>query len=129
MLCFVHFGKSVHCMQLHSPLEVINRIRLFRAWEISNLPVYGSLDGYQLFLLLAASPYSNKMSLKEVYLSMGCAQSTTRLLFKNLESDGLVVITNDRKDSRFREFQLTDKLKLIIKQWSELFESSIKNLK
>ncbi len=75
-----------------------------------NLPVYGSLDGYELFLILASSPYTDKMSLKEVYLSMRCAESTTRLLFRNLESDGWIVLPRDPEDKRFKEFQLTDKL-------------------
>ena len=108
-------------MQLHSPLEVINRIRLFREWERTHLPVYGSLAGYELFLILASSPYTDRMSLKEVYHSMGCVESTTRLLFRNLESDGWIVLPRDPEDNRFKEFQLTDKLKTVIDKWLEMF--------
>jgi hypothetical protein len=116
-------------MKLKKQSEVVSKICLFRDWERANLPLYGTSAGYELFLLLASSPYTEKVSLKKVYLSMRCAESTTRLLFRNLGSDGWIVLPRGPTDSRFREFQLTDKLKLIIKQWSELFESSIKNLK
>lgn len=112
-------------MQLHSPSDVIRRVRLFREWERTNLPVYGSLAGYELFLILASSPYSDKMSLKEVYLSMRCAESTTRLLFRNLESDGWIVLPRDPTDNRFKEFQLTEKFRSTTSQWLELFVSSV----
>jgi hypothetical protein len=90
-----------------------------------NLPVYGSLAGYELFLILASSPYKNKMSLKEVYLSMRCAESTTRLLFRNLESDGWIVLPRDPTDNRFKEFLLTDKLKNTIAQWLDMYLKSV----
>ena len=108
-------------MQIHNSSEVVKKIRLFREWERTNLPVYGTLAGYELLLILASSPYTDKMSLKEVYLSMRCAESTTRLLFRNLESDGWIVLPRDPEDNRFKEFQLTDKLKTVIDKWLEMF--------
>ena len=111
-------------MQLQSPSDVIRKVHLFREWERMNLPMYGSIAGYELFLLLASSPYKEKMSLKEVYLSMRCAESTTRLLFRNLESDGWIVLPRDPKDNRFREFQLTEKFIDLVTRWVEVFKNN-----
>ena len=111
-------------MQSHIKLNAISRIRLFRQWEKANLPLYGTQAGSELFLLLASSLISNKMTLKEIYLSMSCAESTTRLLFRNLESDGWIVLPRDQSDSRFKEFQLTEKFHNIIADWCDLYSMS-----
>ena len=50
---------------------------------------------------------------------MPCAESTTRLLFRNLERDGLIYLPRDRLDRRFREFQLTSKFETVLTDWTQ----------
>ncbi len=97
--------------------SLVTSIRLLRDWERANIPMYGSLAGYQLFLELASMPHDGMRSLKEIYLSMKCAESTTRLLFRNLEADGWLLLPRNSSDQRFREFQLTDKFHRCVDEW------------
>jgi len=115
----------VHRMQDSDRSALVMRVRLIRDWERANLPIYGSLAGYQLFLELAAMPPQGKKSLKEIYLSMSCAESTTRLLFRNLESDGWLRLPRGQEDQRFREFQLTEKFITRIDEWLMYVEASL----
>jgi len=94
-----------------------------REWEQQNLPTYGTSAGYDLFLKLASLPPTGTTSLKQIYLSMPCAESTTRLLFRNLEHDELIYMPGDQFDQRFKEFQLTHKFQAVIVQWTEFIES------
>ncbi len=106
-------------MQELDQSSVIAQMRHLRDWEKTNIPMYGSLAGYQLFLELAQMPYRSRKSLKEIYLSMNCAESTTRLLFRNLESDGWLQLPRLDADQRFREFQLTEKFHRCVDLWLE----------
>ena len=90
-----------------------------REWEWVNLPTYGSTAGYTLFLKLASLPPTGATSLKHMYLTMPCAESTTRLLFRNLERDGMIHLPRDRTDQRFREFQLTPKFQTVLTDWTQ----------
>ena len=94
-----------------------------REWERLNLPTYGTSAGYTLFLKLASLPPTGLKSLKQVYLSMPCAESTTRLLFRNLEQDGHIHLPRDYEDQRFREFQLTPKFQAVIADWTDFIVS------
>ena len=94
-----------------------------REWERLNLPTYGTTAGYALFLKLASLPPTGSTSLKQMYLSMPCAESTTRLLFRNLEQDELIYLPRDQVDQRFREFKLTPKFQTVIAKWVEFIES------
>src|SRR5574343_426618 len=97
--------------------ELVKRIRHLRDWERANLPIYGTLSGYELFLELASMQHLGKRSLKDLYLSMRCAESTTRLLFRNLESDGWIHLPRLGTDQRFRDFHLTDKFHRCVEEW------------
>ena len=94
-----------------------------RQWERLNLPTYGTTAGYALFLMLASLRSTGSTSLKQMYLSMPCAESTTRLLFRNLEQDGLIYLPRDQADQRFREFKLTPKFQTVIAEWEDFIES------
>ena len=102
---------------------ILNRMIRIREWERLNLPTYGTSAGYALFLKLASLPPTGSTSLKQMYLSMPCAESTTRLLFRNLEQDGLIYLPRDQSDQRFREFQLTLKFQTVIAEWEAFIES------
>jgi DNA-binding MarR family transcriptional regulator len=80
-----------------------------RRWERQNLPHYGKEAGYLLFLEMARSGGLSSEMLKEFYLSMPYAESTMRLLFRNLESDGWIEMPRNEEDKRVRRFILTDK--------------------
>lgn len=98
-----------------------------REWEWVNLPTYGTTAGYALFLKLACLPPAGAISLKNMYLSMPCSESTTRLLFRNLERDGLIYLPRDRLDQRFREFQLTSKFQTVLTDWTQFIGTVLSN--
>ena len=119
-MTFVH-RMSVSNPSIKGPILV--RMLRIREWERLNLPTYGTTAGYALFLKLASLPPTGSTSLKQMYLSMPCAESTTRLLFRNLEQDELIYLPRDQADQRFREFKLTPKVQTVIAEWEEFIES------
>ena len=48
---------------------------------------------------------------------MSCAESTTRLLLRNLESDGWIRLFRDAKDQRLKEFEPTEKFNRVVMEW------------
>lgn len=62
-----------------------------------------------IFLELAKAEGASAEMLKEFYLSMPYAESTMRLLFRNLESDGWIEMPRRHEDKRVRQFVLTEK--------------------
>lgn len=88
-----------------------------RHWERNNLPHYGKEAGYLIFLELAKSGGFSSEMLKEFYLSMPYAESTMRLLFRNLESDGWIEMPRNEVDKRVRRFVLTDKFITKREEW------------
>ena len=117
---FVHRMSASH-PSTQGPILV--RMLRIREWERQNLPIYATSAGYALFLKLASLPPTGSTSLKQMYLSMPCAESTTRLLFRNLEQDGMIYLPRDQADQRFREFKLTPKFQTVIANWEEFIES------
>ena len=100
-------GKSVSSSQLHA----------IRHWERKNLPHYGKEAGYLLFLELAKQGAASSEMLKVFYLSMPYAESTMRLLFRNLESDGWIEMPRNQDDKRVRQFVLTEKFHQKREEW------------
>ena len=100
-------GKLVSSSQLHA----------IRHWERKNLPHYGKEAGYLLFLELAKEGAASSDMLKEFYLSMPYAESTMRLLFRNLESDGWIEMPRNQEDKRVRRFVLTEKFLQKREEW------------
>lgn len=99
---------------------LVQRIRNINHWEKVNLPIFGTMAGYELFLQLAELPVNTHKPLKEIYLSMNCAESTTRLLLRNLESEGWIILPRQGKDERFKSFSLTDKFLSRIDDWLKI---------
>jgi len=102
---------------------ILVKMLCIREWERQNLPIYGTSAGYALFLKFTSLPPTGSTSLKQMYLSMPFAESTTRLLFRNLKQDGLIYLPRDKADQRFREFQLTLKFQTVIAEWEAFIES------
>ncbi len=48
---------------------------------------------------------------------MSCAESTTRLLLRRLESDGWIRLLPDAQDQRLKEFQATEKFNAMVLEW------------
>lgn len=70
-----------------------------------------------LFLELAKTGCESTDILKEFYLSMPYAESTIRLLFRNLESDGWIEMPRNQDDKRVRQFVLTEKFHQKREEW------------
>jgi DNA-binding MarR family transcriptional regulator len=104
-------------MKLRNKSNKINRLRRIRSWELKNLPIYGTDAGYALFLEIAALEELNDVSLKSLYLSMPYAESTIRLLFRNLEEDGWVELRKHVVDQRIKTFTPTQKFSFVVDQW------------
>jgi hypothetical protein len=107
-------------MPKYDRFSLIQRIRKVNQWEKINLPIYGTKAGYELFLQLAELPIKAHTPLKEIYLSMNCAESTTRLLLRNLESEGWIILPRLGMDERFKSFSLTDKFLRCIDEWLKI---------
>lgn len=97
----------------------INRLRRIRTWEQNNLPTYGTDAGYALLLELAALGKDTEVNLKSLYLSMPYAESTIRLLFRNLEEDGWIELPRGMVDQRFKSFTPTEKFHRKVDEWVE----------
>jgi DNA-binding MarR family transcriptional regulator len=95
----------------------INKLKRIRVWEKSNLPTYGTDAGYALLLELASLEDGSDITLKGLYLSIPYAESTIRLLFRNLEEDGWIELPKDRVDQRFRSFVPTEKFNKKVDEW------------
>lgn len=96
-----------------------------RHWERENLPHYGKEAGYLLFLELAKGNANDLEVLKKFYLSMPYAESTIRLLIRNLEIDGWVQMPRKDSDKRFRQFNVTDKFEKVKHDWLLEVESTL----
>lgn len=99
----------------------INKLKRIRVWERSNLPIYGTDAGYALLLELAALEDGSDVTLKSLYLSVPYAESTIRLLFRNLEEDGWIELPKGHVDQRFRSFVPTEKFHRKIDEWLDQF--------
>lgn len=88
-----------------------------RQWERSNLPHCGKEVGYLLFLELARHGGINRDALKSFYLSIPYAESTIRLLLRQLEIDGWVEASRVVTDKRSRQVDLTPKFVEKQQEW------------
>jgi len=110
-------------MTLSNKSVLINTLRQLREWEDSNLPTYGSEAGYVLLMYLACLETSKEVILKSIYLSIPYAESTIRLLIRNLEDDGYIVMPKDQEDNRFRVLLPTPKFQNLVENWSKQIAS------
>ena len=94
-----------------------HHLQKIRLWERNNLPCCVTEAGYFLILELAKSDKTSNVALKEFYLSMPFAESTVRLLLRDLENDGWLVMQSLDKDKRIKRFLLTDKFCHLREEW------------
>ena len=76
-----------------------------------------------LFLELAIAGNISSDMLKEFYLSMPYAESTMRLLLRNMEDDGWIEMPRNEEVRRVRRFVLTEKLHRKKQEWLEEVQS------
>jgi len=97
-----------------------------RQWERQNLPLYGKDVGYLLFLELAKYGGITSDKLKSFYLSMPYAESTVRLLLRQLEADGWVQTSQVPHDKRSRQIELTPKFLEKQEEWLEAVQDILR---
>lgn len=101
-------------------INKINNLKRIRSWEQKNLPTYGTDAGYALLLELASLENGSDITLKSLYLSIPYAESTIRLLFRNLEEDGWIELPKAPLDRRFKSFVPTEKFHRKVDEWLDL---------
>lgn len=112
---------------VNSDINFLIKLRALRHWERVNLPHYGKEAGYLLFLELANAEVEQPEALKEFYLSMPYSESTLRLLFRNLESDGWLEMPRKGVDRRIKHFVLTDKFNRKKDEWLQVLEGILQS--
>jgi hypothetical protein len=83
-----------------------------RRWEDEHLPIYGSLLGRDLILLLARYHLEGRrFTLKEVYLSLPYSENAIRRHLKRLLQEGWISLGPPGPDKRFRFVIASGRLK------------------
>jgi DNA-binding MarR family transcriptional regulator len=91
-------------MQPHTETaQHIHQLSLIRRWEDAHLPIYGSLLGRDLVLLLAQYHLeARRFTLKEIYFSLPYSENAVRRHLKRLLQDGWLSLGPPGPDRRFR---------------------------
>lgn len=100
--------------------KILENNKLLRIWELQNLPVYGTLLGYAVFLELSTLNPDEIHSLKKFYLKMPATESTVRIHLRKMQQDGWIEVNRKDGDERTRELVLTDKFIKIRDEWFNL---------
>ena len=85
-------------------------MRHTRAWEDAHLPIYGSLLGRDLVLLLTQLYLESRaLSLKEIYLSLPYSENAVRQHLQRLKRGAWVRLEGTPDDKRVKAIRLTKK--------------------
>jgi biotin operon repressor len=91
---------------------LIARIQRQRDAICNHLPIYDSLIGYCLFLLLCQCELKQEaLCQKDIQIELGHSQGAVRKLIKMLASDGWIEITKSDGDQRGRYVMSTPRMK------------------
>ena len=102
----------------------MQRLSSIRKWEDAHLPIYGSLLGRDLVLLLAQYHLeARRFTLKEVYYSLPYSENAVRRHLKRLLADGWISLGPPGPDRRFRFVIPSEKLQRAVERY--LSEASI----
>ena len=107
--------------------KLVARLQKHRqAVEGGDFPIYDSLIGYSLFLLLCHYELRGiTPRLKDIYLELERSQGGVRRLVKALMADGWITITKAEGDQRSRYVCATPKLKHAVAKFVGSIHSGI----
>lgn len=95
--------SAARAMDPDTATKRLQRLASIRRWEDAHLPIYGSLLGHDLVLLLAQLYVKRRhFMLKEVYCSLPYSENAIRLHLKRLLREGWLVHDQLGQDRRFR---------------------------
>jgi len=96
-----------------------NLLFQLHSWERKNLPISRTTAGYHLILFLSRTIVckNESVSLKNIYHSLPFSEKTLRLLLRELESEGLIEMSDKSHDQRYRDIVATHKLHMIFDLW------------
>lgn len=99
-------------------LPLAARILALRQWENENLPIGGTLLGYDLLVFIAREISEGRpgFSLSKVYSELNYSEAAIRLHLGRLERDGFVARRRDEGDRRNRLLYVTDRFRAL---WTE----------
>ena len=84
-------------------------------------PIYQSLIGYSLFLLLCHYELRGEQArLKDIYVELERSQGGVRRLIKSLETDGWIELVADGDDRRSRLVKPTPRMQRAISSFVQL---------
>jgi biotin operon repressor len=110
--------------QLQALTELV-RVRYRRIWEDAHLPIFASLLGYDVVLLLAQLYLQARtVSLKEIYLSLPYSENAVRFHIQKLQRCGWIELKS-AADRRFRNVQPTAKFQEALHEYLELLRDSV----
>jgi hypothetical protein len=100
---------------LQQQSQIVTQVRRQREAITDDLPIYGSLIGYCIFLKLCQCEVRGQHPrLKDIHLEIGRSQGGVRRLIRSLLVDGWITITKSDGDQRNRYVVSTPRLKSAI---------------
>src|SRR4051812_34816010 len=103
--------------------NIADKIARLRAWENANLPIAGTILGYDVVVLLAKSIESGgKVPSSTLYGELNYSEAALRLHIQRLQREGFVLRSRDGEDGRNRSIVLTDTFRDVWAHYTEMFQ-------
>src|SRR4051794_8021709 len=103
--------------------NIADKIARLRAWENANLPIAGTILGYDVVVLLAKSiETGGKVPSSTLYGELKYSEAALRLHIQRLQREGFVLRSRDGEDGRNRSIVLTDTFRDVWALYTEMFQ-------
>jgi DNA-binding MarR family transcriptional regulator len=103
--------------------NIADKISRLRAWENANLPIAGTILGYDVVVLLARSiETGGRVPSSTLYGELNYSEAALRLHIQRLQREGFVLRSRDGEDGRNRSIVLTDSFRAIWASYTEIFQ-------